>query len=446
MTDGAEDTRRRVTRTELNNISPDKSIVQGVIDAFGKYRLLTFDYEPGTHTPTIEVAHEALIRVWSRLHDWLDMSREELRLHRRLSNATVEWAKAGRDASFLASGSRLVQFEPLGASPIIKLTPDESAYLWASIAARQSASIRIRNGIIALSIFALFALILAIFAFDRQRQAETQTERANSEATVSRSRELAVMALRSENRLDIGLLLSLESLNTSSTFEARNSLVTNLEAKPELTHFLTAHTDTIRTLVYSPDGKILASAGKDLSVILWDTQTNQPIGKPLQGHTNWINALAFSPDSKTLLSVSIDGTVRRWDDSTGQPIGEPLNPNSTELWSIAFNPDGKTFSTGDKDGTILLWDAATGKTIGSPLTGHTDLIYALAYSPDGKALASGGTDKRVKVWNPATGRPIATFEGHEHSVWCVAFSPDGNTVASGSVDKTIKLWDVTPKK
>lgn len=442
LTDGTEDTRRRVTRTELNIISPDKKIVQYVIDEFGKHRLLTFDYEPGTRTPTVEVAHEALIREWSRYREWLQSSREELRLHRRLNQAATDWVTAGKDKSFLPSGARLVQYESLAISPLIKLTPDESAFIWSGVAARQQAALRTRNISIGVGIAALFAIALALFAFDRQRTAEVQTVRANEEAVISRSRELAVTALRSENRLDLALLLSLESLNTANTFEARNSLVTNLEAKPKLTHFLTAHTDTIRALAYSPDGHLLASAGKDLSIILWDAQTNQPVGRPLKGHTNWINALAFSPDSHTLISVGVDGTIRRWDVSTGEAVGQPLSPNTSELWSVACNPDGKTFATGDKDGTIIRWDMTSAKPIGEPLQGHTDLVYALAYSPDGKILASGSGDGTVRLWDAANGQPIGEpLAEHKGAVLALAFSPDGSRLASTGTDESVIFWD-----
>ncbi len=441
LAEGAEDTRRRVTRTELNVIATDKTIVQHVLDEFGKHRLLTFDYEPGTRTPTVEVAHEALIRVWDRLREWLQSSREELRLHRRLSISSNEWLNTNKDKSYLASGARLIQFEALAVSPVIKLTPDESAYLWASVEARQRAARRLRNIMIGVGIAALIAFALALFAFDRQRTAENESQRANNEATISRSRELAVTALRPENRLDLALLLSLESLNTANTFEARNSLVTNLEAKPQLTHFLTAHTDTIRALAYSPDGRILASAGKDLSIIIWDTQTNRPIGQPLLGHTNWINDLAFSPDGHMLVSVSIDGTIRRWDVSARKPIDPPIDPKTTEQWSVAFNPDGKSFATGDKDGIVMLWNTSTGKPIGSPLTGHTDLIYSLAYSPDGKMLASGSGDGTIRLWTASDGQPIGDPLEHSGSVLAIDFSPDGNRLASTGVDETLIFWD-----
>ena len=153
--------------------------------------------------------HEALIRVWDRLREWLQSSREELRLHRRLSISSNEWLNTSKDKSYLASGARLVQFEALAVSPVIKLTPDESAYLWASIAARQRNARRVRNIMIGIGFAAIIAFALALFAFDRQHAAEIESQRAN-EATVSRSRELAVTALRPENRLDLALLLSLE--------------------------------------------------------------------------------------------------------------------------------------------------------------------------------------------------------------------------------------------
>lgn len=442
LADGAEDTRRRATRSELNIIANDKSIVQHVLDEFGKHRLLTFDYEPGTRTPTVEVAHEALIRVWDRMREWLQISREELRLHRRLSVSVNEWQNAAKDKSFLASGARLVQFETLAISPVIKLTPDESAYLWASIEARQRLTHRLRNITVGVAFTAVIATALALFAFDRQRVAEIQTQRANTEATVSRSRELAVTALRPENRLDVALLLSLEALNTSDTFEARNSLVTNLETKPQLTHFLTGHTDTVRAIAYSSDGRLLASAGKDQTIILWDTQTNAPIGNPLSGHTNWINGLAFSPDNKMLISVGIDGTIRRWDTANGEIIGQPITPASTELWSVAFAPNGKTFATGDKDGSIKLWDAKSGESVGKPLIGHTDLIYALTYNPTGTMLASASGDGTVRLWDADTGEssgePLAEHNG---SVLSLAFSPDGLRLATTGVDETVILWD-----
>jgi hypothetical protein len=120
--EGTEDTRRRVLRSELAALTIDQdqssmsqsdrfasvnrqSSIGGVIGAYGSARLLTFDRDPATREPTVEVAHEALIREWRRLRDWLDDSRDDLRQHRKLTTAAAEWVQADRDTGLLLRGT-----------------------------------------------------------------------------------------------------------------------------------------------------------------------------------------------------------------------------------------------------------------------------------------------------------------------------------------------------
>ncbi|MCS6835443.1 MAG: protein kinase, partial [Anaerolineae bacterium] len=135
--EGVEDTRRRARRSEIAAIVPSAQTLQSVLDAFGQYRLLTFDYEDGTREPTLEVAHEALIREWKRLREWLDVSRGDVRLQRVLASEANEWLKSGRDSSFLLSGARLAQYEEWQTTTDLALTPLESEYIRASIEERQ---------------------------------------------------------------------------------------------------------------------------------------------------------------------------------------------------------------------------------------------------------------------------------------------------------------------
>jgi WD40 repeat protein/tRNA A-37 threonylcarbamoyl transferase component Bud32 len=448
--EGSEDTRRRARWAELMSVHQDhKAAMQAVLDAYGKYRLITFDHDPQTREPTVEVAHEALIREWARLRGWLDENREDLRTQRRLSAETAEWIRANRDSSFLARGTRLAQFETLANNAQLGLTDDEAAYLRASTTLRKRAARRVQLFIAALVVFSLVALTLAAFAFDRQQRAQNaqatsvaERDRADEQARISRSRELAVTALRNISQLDQALLLSLEAVQAADTFEARNSLFTALESNPHLTTFLFGHQDAVRSVAISPDGHLIASGGRDGTILVWDAAARRVVGSPLTGHTDRVNSVTFSPDGRLIASGSGDGTVRLWDAETGAPVGQPLTGHQDAVWSVAFSPDGQTLASGSSDGTVILWDVTTGAPLMPPLTGHTDEVYTVAFSPDGRRLASAGADMTIILWDVASGSPIGSpLAGHEDWIYTVAFSPDGQLLASGGADNTIRLWN-----
>jgi WD40 repeat protein/serine/threonine protein kinase len=435
--EGTEDTRRRILQAEmLTATGIDKRALQNIIDKFLKYRLLTADYEPITRAATIEIAHEALIRVWSRLKTWLDTNRDNLRLYQRLTIATAEWLNTGRDASYLASGARLAQFETLAAGTTLALTPEEAEYLAASIAARKRANNRLRAFVAGLAAFSIIAVIFAWIALDRQQVADTQ-------ARLSRSRELAVTALTGVRQTDLALLLSLEALKSADTFEARNSLLTALQSQPRIERYLQGHTGGVRSLAVSPDGRRLVSGSADHTLIIWDVATDQPIGTPLTGHTGWVNSIAFSPDGKRIASASTDQTIRIWNAETGEAEGEPLIGHTGSVWSVAFSPDGQTLASGSDDITVILWDVATGKPIGDPLTGHEGTVYSVTFSPDGKTLASGSDDDTIRLWDTSTWKPIGDPLSTVNWVLSLAFNPKTGLLASTGADRNVTFWDTS---
>jgi WD40 repeat protein/serine/threonine protein kinase len=439
--EGAEDTRRRVLHSELVSIGDNPEIMEQVIESFGKYRLFTFDREPATRAQTVELAHEALIREWKQFRSWLDSSRDELRLHLRLSAACIEWLNTRRDNSYLASGARLTQFETLAHSQSLALNAEESEYLNASLDLRRRQANRGRLFIAGLVVVALLALGLALFALDRERTALVERDRADSQARIAGSRALAVTALTNENQLDLALLLSLEALNTADTFAARNSLLTTLQYRPRLAQYLHGHTDRVRTVAFSPDGRLIASGSGDNMVILWDTVRGTQLLPPLQGHTGAVNSVAFSPDGQILASGSADGTIRLWNTESGAALGEALEGHSDAVWSVAFSPDGQTVASSSADNTVRLWDISTGEAIGEPLEGHTDIVFSVAFSPDGGLLASGGADNTVRLWDVETGGAVGEpLEGHTNWVLSLAFNADGLLASSGA-DDTVWLWN-----
>ncbi|MCC3332030.1 WD40 repeat domain-containing protein [Nocardia abscessus] len=220
---------------------------------------------------------------------------------------------------------------------------------------------------------------------------------------------------------------------------ARHLLDQATTASPPDTHTttLTGHTDWVRAVAFSPDGRLLATGSDDRTVRLWDPATGHQVGDPL-GHTNLVFSVAFSPDRRLLATGSGDGSARLWDPATGHQVGDPLTGHTGAVRSVAFSPDGRLLATGD-DRTVQLWDPATGHQVGDPLTGHTGAVLSVAFCPDGRLLATGDYET-VQLWDPVTGHQVGDPLGHTNLVFSVAFSPDRRLLATGD-DRTVRLWD-----
>lgn len=206
-----------------------------------------------------------------------------------------------------------------------------------------------------------------------------------------------------------------------------------------------------RALAASPDGKLLASGGDEGVVQLWDAATGQAKAK-LAGHTDWVLCLAFSPDGKQLASGGYDGTVRLWDVANAKRLLDialkpPAPPNtppgpSNVILSLAFSPDSKQLAIGGSDAQIHLVTSADGKPVRS-IPGHTGSVTALAFHPGGTLLVSGSKDRTVRLWNPANGQPFKSLEGHTAWVQGLTFLAQGTRLASVGADQTVRMWDLT---
>ncbi|MBZ5516226.1 MAG: WD40 repeat domain-containing protein [Acidobacteriia bacterium] len=200
---------------------------------------------------------------------------------------------------------------------------------------------------------------------------------------------------------------------------------------------LEGHTADVRAVAFSPDGIHLASGGYDETVKVWEVRTGRE-PKTLAGHTDDVNSLDFSPDGRYLASASLDGTIRLWEMETGMTVRTLKGKIGR---SVAFSPDGRLLAGGGYDSTVRIWDAASGNEIRA-LRGHREVVDCVAFSPDGRYLASSSSDGTIKLWGVSDGRELRTLTDHLLSVWRVAFTPNGRYLASGSADGTLRLWEV----
>jgi WD40 repeat protein len=194
------------------------------------------------------------------------------------------------------------------------------------------------------------------------------------------------------------------------------------------------HSESIRSISLSPDGKIIASAGKG-GMKLWNIDGTL-ISTPVMNHGNSIRSISFSPDGEILASAGRDGQLKLWN-IDGTLISTPVMNHGDLVNSVSFSPDGKILASAGKGG-IKLWNV-DGTLISTPAMNHGDLVNSVSFSRDGKMLVSGGTGG-VKLWN-INGKIILTpVMNHGDVVNSVSFSRDGKVIASAGRDGRVKLW------
>lgn len=467
--EGTEDTRRRTPLAEIEALSGNRSLLNGVVERLTKARLLTFDRDPITHTPTLEVTHEALIRRWARLRDWLEDSRSDVRLQRSLASQAAEWVANGREASFLLQGARLDQLERWSEATTVALTRGETDYLQSSIEQRERqvsqekarqereealerrsrTRLRLLAGVLAAA--AVGALVLTLFAFTQSQIAQEErtaavSARATSEANAQTSLSIALasnaLEAADDRNGDLALALAIEAnRGAAPPVQARRALAEiafDVGTRAVFVGDMTADTAWVQSVAISPDGQRMVSGSTDSVVRLWNLATGEMV-RQMRGHRGDVEDVAYSPDGLEALSAGIDFQAIVWNIETGAERLR-LVGHTDPIRAVTFSPDGRLLVTAGSDNLIIVWDRETGAEI-RRFMGQGASILTLDFRPDGAVIASGAGDRSVALWDLASGNLLREFTGHQTGVNDVAFSPDGSRLASGSSDGTIVMWD-----
>jgi WD40 repeat protein len=198
----------------------------------------------------------------------------------------------------------------------------------------------------------------------------------------------------------------------------------------------------VSVVALSKDGSTVATCdpSNEEVVRLWDFATGKEL-RQLSAPKHDLTCLAFTPDGKVLATAGSTGPIRLWEVTTGKELRQ-IKDRALAARAVAFSPDASRLATAGADGVVQLWETATGKPW---LRGeaHEGPVSALAYTRDGRFLATGGgADGMLRLWDARTGGSVRALGGHDAAVQCLDVSPDGRTVVSGSPDGTIRFWDL----
>jgi len=467
--DTHRDTRRRVKFSELLTNDNEATNLNNLVQTLASARLIITSINAASGEQELEVAHEALIRNWPRLREWLNEDRAALKVRQSFNQLAQTWDNADRLDGLLPRWSnQLAEEIKLLHKAHFNLNKLEKAFITACESLHEREQLaevarlhRERRAEKAKQ----RALLKAKEAAEQAKIAAEKSQQA-AEALAKEEKERAELAVKTTKRLQlqrvvlaiigviaIGMMVAAFFSAGAAQKEkdaadiARNKA--EEQTKRAIAQRVLSRADELSTK-NPPLAMLLTLTAQNLADNLPINKTQasflynyMPIEKTLQGHTQEVSQVTFSPDGQLLASSSDDKTVILWNVESGE-IHTKLEGHSKAVIGIAFSPDGNTLATASFDGTVIVWNTATGDLIQLFSSNNVTQFFDVAFHPNGNILAATtARSKTIIVWDTTTGEELITLHGHSDDTHGLSFSPDGLYLASASRDKTVRLWDWT---
>lgn len=467
--DETGDTRRPALRAELSDAA--WALAQKLADL----RLVVTGHGDGGES--VELVHEALIRSWAQLREWMDEDRDFRRWQQRLRTYLQQWIASDREDDALLRGVVLTEAERWINLRRADLSQSEQALIDASIAARnaklaeieqarqvelartqalamaemqraeaehrraeveRTARRRLRGLTFGLAGVLAVAIVAAAFAFSQQAEARRFAAQAQARQLAAQSLNLA------DDATDLALLLGAEATARTSDAADLTSYLTAFPLSGLLDRFLRGGSGDLTSIAVTPDGQRLltiAEEGSLTSVAQWDAATGKMVRQLLPPQER--SSVALAPDGERVATAEQDA-IQLWDGASGELAATWSVGADQEIKLLKFSPDGRLLITRLADGAMRAWDTATRRPIGAKIT-PADRSENFWLSPDNHTLAITrdiGQDRGVDLWDVNTGEMTdIRLGGHEATINSVAFSVAGDKLATASFDGSVRLWD-----
>ncbi|WP_287602300.1 WD40 repeat domain-containing protein [Thiothrix sp.] len=466
--DGSEDTRRRADRREFGDIPSISDLLNELVNS----RLITAQQDEYSLNIYIEVSHEALIRHWGRLREWISENRDALRIQHQISLDTKKWHEAKHNAAWLLTGLRLVVAENWVKLNMARASELEAEFIEASIderdrqahekeqqqqrefkllkekqeLAEQKAEEqrKLLGVMVVISIIMLLATSFAWYFSNESILAKEEADNAlvlaEKNSKIAKQQELQANSNLAKAFEDKALFWFSKGTQTNDTTALRKGWLYALKAQ-------TLETSNHSTVL---DASLISDLSKSTGEELFREMKSSVSPSGFWGD---VSKLVYSPDGHTLALLT-SNTIYIIDANSGATITTLTNHDNTVTTALTYSPDGKLLASSEQivseqelnestlsgRSKIYLWDLQSGK-LKKILNEHNGIINTLVYSHDGSTIATGSDDQSICLWDTESGELKKILKGHAGPVMALAYRQDGNILASSAEDKTVRWWD-----